>query len=104
MAALRKEYCKKRPIGYCVDIGAPKYVTGKHELNRILSRLGLQMPKAKVSVKVFCFGDETLQSLGRITSPLQTTDGVRSIMVDFYIVQADAPAFLGMDVQDRENS
>lgn len=60
------------------------------------------MPKVKDSPKTFRFRDESFQSLGIITLPLPTPDGVRHIMVEFDIVLVDVPAFLGLDVLDCE--
>ncbi len=48
------------------------------------------------------FGDETFSSLGIISLPLATPNGVIPIMIHFDVVQADVPALLGMDILDRE--
>ena len=50
----------------------------------------------------FRFEDESFQSLGRISLPLATPPGVKPILDDFDIVQANIPPLLGMDVLDRE--
>ena len=50
----------------------------------------------------FRFGDESFQSLGRISLPLATPPGVKPILVQFDIVQANIPPLLRMNVLDRE--
>ena len=101
-ADLRKEYRSSHPLGFCVDIGAPKSVAGKREINRLLATLGNHHRQIRPSSNRFRFGDETFESLGKISLPLATPRGAPRILVDFDIVQADVPALLGMDVLDRE--
>ena len=50
----------------------------------------------------FRFGDESFQSLSRISLPLATPPGGKPILVYFDIVQANIPPLLGMDVLYRE--
>eukprot|EP00171_Calliarthron_tuberculosum_P023610 IDg23610t1 len=99
---LRREYRASRPVGFCVDIGAPKSVAGKKELHRILSAMKMRDYRLKPSQNKFRFGDDTFSSLGVVTLPLPTPNGVKPIHVDFDIVLADVPALLGMDILDRE--
>ena len=101
-ADLRREYQSKRTLGFCVDIGAPKSVAGKREINRLLAALGTHHRKIRASGNSFRFGDENFESLGQISLPLPTPNGTPRVMVDFDIVQADVPALLGMDILDRE--
>ena len=56
--------------------------------------------KISRSAHRFRFGDESFQSLGRISLPLATQPGFKPILVQFDIVQINIPLLLGMDVLD----
>lgn len=99
---MRKEQSFRRPLGICVDIGAPMSVVGRSELNRMLTASGVYNSKRRLSPHRFRFGDVSFKSRGIATLPLSTPDGVPPIEVDFDIVDADVPALLGQDVLDRE--
>ncbi len=91
----------RRPFGFCVDIGAPSSGIGKEQLNRVLAASVEHSRTITQSHRRFRFADTTLESLGRVKIPLWTLPGAPTIVIDSYIVAADVPALLGMDVLDR---
>ena len=92
---------KRRPVGFCVDIGAPKSVVGYKEIKRIFARQGLRLGKLENSSSRFRFADTTFQSHGQVTIPLATSPGVPPIQVPLDVVSADIPALLGLDILDK---
>lgn len=100
---LSKEVNVRRPLGFCCDIGAPRSVVGKKELNRILNAIGLHRRRILPSRNRFRFADAVYESLGRISIPLSVPRGIPQVFVELDIVDADIPALLGMDVMDKES-
>ena len=92
-----------RPLGFCVDIGAPRSVIGKKELNRILNALGVRKISRKRSANRFRFADTNINSLGQVVLPLDTPAGVKPVFVTLDVVNGDIPALLVMYVLDRES-
>ncbi len=82
---------KGRPR-FCVDIGAPRSVIGRKELNRILAQVGRHS-----------IPDAIYSSLGSVELPIATPDCIPLIYVNLYIVSADVPALVGLDILDRES-
>lgn len=103
IANLTVESGKFRPVRFCVDIGAPKSVIGRKELNRVVNAIGMRPKKPRYSSNRFRFADAEYESLGKASIPLLTPPGIPAIFVEMNVVQADIPAFLGMDVLDRES-
>lgn len=101
-ADLNRECSAASPLGFCVDIGAPRSVVGLRELNRLLTATNTHKKHIRRSSNRFRFGDQSFESLGCISLPLPTPRGVHPIVVDFDIVKAHVPPLLGMDVLDRE--
>lgn len=102
VADLKAERAVNRPVGFCVDIGAPTSVVGKKELHRLRSKSYIRNYKRRKSHNRSRFGDVTFNSMGQVSLPLLTREGVATISVVFNIVPADVPALLGIDVLDRE--
>ena len=50
----------------------------------------------------FGFGDQSFKFLGRISLPLATPAGVKPILVELEIIEANIAPFLGIDILDRE--
>lgn len=92
-----------RPIGFCVDIGAPRSVVGTHELSRLLRHLGRQRGLLKPSINSFRFADTVYESLGTVVLPLSTPRHVRTIQVELDVVSANVPALLGLDAMDAHS-
>lgn len=103
VAKMHKELHNRRPVGLLCDIGAPKSVIGRHELNRILTALGVHNRRTRPSGNSFRFADAVYKSLGKISIPLHTPAGIPNIPVEVDIVEADIPALLGLDVLDEES-
>lgn len=99
---MKAERAVTRPVGLCVDIGAPTSVVGKKELHLLLSKSDIRNYKGRKYPNRFRFGDVTFNSMGQVSLPLPTPEGVAPISVVFDIVPADVLALLGLDVLDRE--
>ena len=91
-----------RPLGFCVDIGAPKSVIGRKELARILRAQGLPFPTLRRSYRRFRFADTTFKSLGQVSISLATPPGIPPLPVVMDVVEAEIPALLGLDMLDKE--
>ena len=89
-----------RPIGFCLDIGAPRSVTGQRELNRIVKTTGIMVKVKNGSTNSFRFGNVVFRSVGTVVLQLKTPKGAEKIFVQLDIVAADMPALLGIDVMD----
>lgn len=100
---LASESRVRRPVGFCCDIGAPKSVVGRKELNRILNAIGMHERKIFPSRNRFRFADAVYESSGRVMLPLFTPPGASKVIVEMDIVTADILALLGMDVLDKES-
>lgn len=88
---------------FLVDIGAPKTVSGKNAVNKLLFYFGFyKFRKLRPSSKRFRFANESFKSLGSIMVYLDTPGGVEPIPVEVDIVPADILPLLGLDVRDRE--
>ena len=101
-ADIRKECRYSHSLSFCVDIGDPKYVAGKREINLLLAILGNNRRQTPSSSNGFRFRDDTLESLGKIHLPLETPKGAPFVLVDLGIVQVDVPALLVMDILEGE--
>ncbi len=89
--------------GVCVDIGAPRFVIGREELNRILPQVGRHsIPKSKSKGR-YRFPDAVYSSLGTVELPIATPNGIPLIYVGLDIVSADVPALLGLDILGSES-
>lgn len=89
-----------RPVGFCVDIGAPRSVVGELELTRLLKHLGRRRGTLRNSKNSFRFADAVYESLGTIFIPLRTPRHVKAIPVELDVVTANVPALLGLDAMD----
>ena len=89
-------------LGFCADIGAPRSVVGRIQLNRVLANLGRKNIPCIASKTFFRFGDVTVRSQGKIQIAMETPANVRPISVLLDIVPVDVPALLGLDVMDGE--
>lgn len=63
-ADLQREYRTSRPLGFCVDIGAPMSVIGKSELKRLIVAVKKQKRQVRRRPSRFIFGDRAFESLG----------------------------------------
>ena len=93
----------KENYGFCVDIGAPRSVIGKLQLNLLLLKIGKKFIPRMKSITSFRFGHVTVRSVGKIEMSLKTPASIRSISVLMDIVPVDIPALLGLDVLDGES-
>lgn len=91
------------PMGFCVDIGAPRSVVGLKELHRIFNKIGLRRPTLRRSNNRFRFADATYESLGITVIKLDVPINQSPVYVELDVVSADIPALMGMDVLDRES-
>ena len=90
-------------MAFCTDIGAPRSVVGVKEMNRIFGALKSRAPTLNPSRNRFRFADAVYNSLGQIKLPLLTPPGQPTIDVILYVVTADIPSLLGMDLLDKES-
>ena len=92
-------------FGFCTDIGAPKSVIGRKELNRIFAEQNMRPSSLSKSPfkNPFRFAGNTFESLVQNSIQLKTPFGVAPVYVQLDVFQADIPALLGMDVLDRES-
>jgi len=88
--------------GFCVDLGAPRSVIGKRQLDTILRKMDRQTIPRMPSTSSFRFGDTVVKSLGMVELALKTPAPRRPIAVLLDIVPVDVPALLGLDVLDAE--
>lgn len=95
----RKGYI--RPIGFCEDTGAPKYVIGLKTFSRIRSQLDLGHARSKPLKCGFNLGNLTYTSPRSLRLPLFTPPGIFTVFVKLEIVPADVSALLGLDVIDE---
>ena len=94
---------ENRAFGFCVDIGAPKSVIGREELERTVRRKGLQRPKLTVSQRRFRFADTMFKSVGKVKLYLATPPGVPPLPVLLNVVDANIPVLLGLDFLNKES-
>ncbi len=89
---------------FCVfiDIGAPRSVIGRPQLNVILQKLGKKPIPHIVSHNSFRIGDVTVKSLGMVEIVLDTPSNDPNVLVLKDIVPIDVPALFGLDVLDSE--
>ena len=103
LSRLKDAKLMKRPLpAFCVDIGAPKSIFGRKELNRIFVSQGISLKPLLGSRNRFRFADATFKSIGRVKIPLATLPGIPAIPVTMDVVDADIPALLGLDALDKE--
>lgn len=103
VAQLTTKTRTRRPLGFCVDIGASKSVSGREELNRILAANSSHRRRLLPSNSRFRFADAVYDSLGRISIPFLAPAGVSGLYVEMYVVAADIAALLGMDFLNKES-
>lgn len=101
--AVRDPFEASRPIGFCVEIGAPRSVIGKQEVSRLLHQLCRVEKKLKLSLDSFCFADTVYESLGTTVMPLGTRRHINAILVEMYVIESNIPAFLGLDAMDEHS-
>ena len=89
-------------FGFCVDIGAPRSVIGKPQLNFFLRDLNKTSISKLNSSKSFRFGDVTVNSLGTVEIALDKPANISPIHVLMDIVPVHIPALLGLGVLDGE--
>ena len=92
----------EKPNGFCVDIGAPRSVVGKSQLNNILQYIGQPSIPLLRSANSYRFGDVTVRSIGLVEIALATPPRIPAIPVLMDIVPVNVPALLGLDVLDAE--
>lgn len=91
-----------RPIGLCVDIGAPKSVAGRRELHRTLEHIGRPHPNLNPSRHSFRFADAVYDSHDTTNVLRGTPSPARTIHVTLEVVTAHVTELLGMDTMDKE--
>ena len=89
--------------GFCVDIGAPRSVVGRDQLNTFLRSPGKRQIPRISSSSSFRFGDVTVKSLGMVELELSTPDGITSIRVLMEIVPVNLPPLLGLNFSMENN-
>lgn len=92
----------QRINGFCIDTGAPHYVIERIELNRFLSKHGVQNRKILPAKKSFRFADTSFKFRIIIHIQLNTPLGAPINEVHLYIVEGDIHALLGMDLMEKE--
>ena len=89
-----------QPLGFCVDIGAPKSVIGRATLGSIIRSQNRSSIPISSSDNMFTFGEVTVKSQGAVELWLRTPSIVQHIPVILDIVELDIPALLGLDIID----
>ena len=84
----------------CVDIGAPKFVKGKKELNRIFHCLSRRDIPSCTSHNTFRFWDNTVRSCWSVELFLATSGHMINITFIYDIVPIDVSALLDLDLLD----
>lgn len=82
VADLEHEYRllkKSSSAGFCIDIGAPRSVINRKEMNSIFINLGWGAKIGFSSNNRFRFPDSMHKSLGKIYFPLKTSNGIRKV-------------------------
>lgn len=89
-------------LDFCVDIRAPTSIVGLREIRQICFSLK-KLIALRTSSKSLQFADATCQTLGPISIPLMTPQGMPNIFVKLEVVSADVPALIGLNVLDVQS-
>ncbi len=89
-----------QPLGFCVDIGAPKSVIGQTTLSAIIRTQNRSTIPISPSDNMFTFGNVTVKSRGAVELWLKTPSQFQNIPVILDVVELDVPALLGLDIID----
>lgn len=84
----------------CCDSGAPRSVVGIRPAKEYCKAAGIRY-RTRALRTSFLFGDTLQQSLGKIVVRLPTRDGA-FFTFKAYVVEANVPLLLGLEVLDRE--
>lgn len=89
--------------GFCLEIGAPRYVIGKRLHNHVLKLIGKKKIDLIESKHTFKFGRVTVSSRVITECELKTPRIIPSITVVMNAAPVDVPELLGLDVVDAES-
>ena len=93
----------KTALGFCVDIGAPRSVIGREQLDYIVRERNHKIIPRSHSGNRFRFDDVIVQSIGIVELFLMVPAPRRPIAILFDVVRVNVPALFRLDVLDAES-